>query len=65
VLQAYWLCFTLTAMALIRAQLTSGGGFNAYNWINILLFVILAAGYGWFSFVERISVFEGLGVSAD
>jgi hypothetical protein len=62
-LQAYCFCFTLTTLALVRAQVTSGGGMNAFNWINIALFAVLAGGYGWFSFFERISVFEGLGVT--
>ncbi|RYG54991.1 hypothetical protein EON66_06350 [archaeon] len=30
------------------------------NWMNILVFSLLAAWYGWFACVERIAVFEGL-----
>jgi hypothetical protein len=46
--QAYCGCFALTSIALLRAQLTEGGGLNAWNWVNITAFALLAAFYGWF-----------------
>ena len=58
--QAYWFCFSLTALALIRAQVTGGGGLNDWNWINIAMFMGLALCYAWFAFFERISVFDSL-----
>ena len=59
--QAYWGVFTLTALSLLRAQVTPGGGMNTLNWINIGLFVGLAGCYGWFAFFEKPSAFEGIG----
>ena len=59
--QAYCGCFLLTTLTLLRAQLTEGGRFNAFNYINILLFLSLTCSYCWFSFFERLAVFEGLG----
>lgn len=58
--QAYTIAFALTLIALLRAQLTEGGGLNGYNWITILLFLGLTMGYGWFVFFEKIKVFESL-----
>lgn len=54
--QAYCIAFTLTFLALLRAQLT--GGMGALNWVNIGLFAGLAGVYAWFIFVEPIHVFE-------
>ena len=59
--QAYGACFALTAAALLRAQLTPGGGLAAANWLNIAGFAALAAAYGYFALFEKIAVFEGLG----
>lgn len=61
--EAYTIAFLLTTLALMRAQLTEGGGMNAWNWINIAVFASLACFYGWFVFFEKIAVFEGLGKS--
>ena len=58
--QAYTIAFALTSIALLRAQLTEGGGFNVYNWISILIFVGLTIGYGYFVFFEKIKIFESL-----
>ncbi len=58
--QAYAIVFALTAIALLRAQLTEGGHFNAWNWLNIAMFVGLSAFYTWFVAFEPIAVFEGL-----
>lgn len=43
--RAYWIVFTLTALALLRAQMTPGGNFSPLNWANILLFTLLAVAY--------------------
>lgn len=50
----------LAALALLRAQVTPGGHFNDWNWLNIVLFLTLALCYAWFAFFERIAVFEGI-----
>jgi hypothetical protein len=59
--QAYFGVFLLTTVALLRAQLTPGGFLSAWNWLNILGFAALSAAYGFFAFVQKIAVFEGLG----
>ena len=59
--QAYSVCFAITTLALLRAQLTEGGHMNAWNWVNITLFGLLTAFYLYFCFVQKIAVFEGLG----
>jgi hypothetical protein len=58
--QAYFIVFLLTTLALLRAQLTPGGHFNMFNWVNIGMFGFLSVYYAYFVFVEKISVFEGL-----
>lgn len=58
--QAYFGCFVLTTLALLRAQLTEGSIFSSLNWLNIGLFAFLSSAYGWFSLVEKIKAFEGL-----
>jgi len=60
---AYAVVFLLTALALLRAQVTEGGGMNSLNWINIALFGGLSAYYGYFVLVEPVKVFEGIGKS--
>lgn len=57
--QAYAVAFTLSTMALIRAQLTESA-LSARNWLVILVFFVLSIGYVHFAIFERISVFEGL-----
>jgi hypothetical protein len=59
--QAYFGTFVLSTVALLRAQLTEGGGFSSWNWLTILLFAGLAGLYGVFVFLRPIKVFEGLG----
>ena len=61
--QAYAGAFALTAASLLRAQLTQGGRLSSLNWLNIALFVCLAAAYGYFAVFEKVAVFEGLGKS--
>lgn len=41
--QAYCGTFTLTCLALLRAQLTPGGNLSAWNWLNIFAFAGLGA----------------------
>ncbi len=59
--QAYCGVFALTTLGLLRAQLTPGGNLNGWSWLNTALFAGLAGGYGWFAFVQKLAVFEGLG----
>ena len=58
--QAYVLAYGLQTVALLRAQLTSPNDHSVLNWLNILLFLALTCTYGWFVFVEKLSVFESL-----
>lgn len=58
--QAYCGCFALTSLSLMRAQMTEGGGLNAWNWLGVLVFAALSALYGWFVWGEPVYVFEGL-----
>ena len=58
--QAYVMAYGLQAVALLRAQLTSPDEHSTLNWLNILLFATLTGVYGWFVFVEKLSVFESL-----
>jgi hypothetical protein len=58
--RAYTVAFGGMALALLRAQLTSGGGLSAWNWLNIVVFLLLTALYGWFA-VDELPTFEGLG----
>lgn len=60
VVRAYAVVFSLTTVALLRAQFTDST-WHALNWLNILLFAALAAFYSWFSIVQPPPVFEGLG----
>lgn len=53
--------FSLTFLALLRAQLAPNGPLSPWNWLNILLFASLAGGYGYYSFIEPIRTFEGIG----
>lgn len=57
-IQAHWAVLTLSALVLLRAQLTPGGGMAASNWITIAVLVGLACSYAWLAFFERIKVFE-------
>jgi hypothetical protein len=59
-IQAYSVVFALTALALVRAQLTDGGHLNQLNWLNILMFASLALFYLYFLVFEPPSFFEGL-----
>jgi hypothetical protein len=52
--QAYWGTFSLTTLALLRAQVTPGGGMSALNWINILAFLLLSLAYAYFAFFEKV-----------
>ncbi|CAM9848316.1 unnamed protein product [Heterosigma akashiwo] len=58
--EAYFVAFLLTFIALLRGQLTEGTVFHFFNWLNILGFLGLTVLYGYFIFFEKISVFEGL-----
>jgi hypothetical protein len=53
--------FTLTFLALLRAQLAPDGPLSSWNYLNILTFASLAVAYGYYSLVEPIRVFEGIG----
>jgi hypothetical protein len=58
---AYTLVFSLTFLALLRAQVTPDGPLSAWNWVNIIGFAALAASYGYYSVMEPIRTFDGLG----
>jgi len=56
--QSYFVAFGLTTLALARAQLTEDMPVRLSNWLVILSFFALTMAYAWFSFFERISVYE-------
>eukprot|EP00929_Paragymnodinium_shiwhaense_P093682 TRINITY_DN53905_c0_g1_i1.p2 TRINITY_DN53905_c0_g1~~TRINITY_DN53905_c0_g1_i1.p2 ORF type:complete len:161 (-),score=25.88 TRINITY_DN53905_c0_g1_i1:262-744(-) len=58
IVQAYCIVFTLTATVLLRAHLTDDG-FHPLNLLNIFIFALLAAFYGWFC-MQPPPVFEGI-----
>lgn len=58
VVQSYFAAFLLTTLALARAQLTEDMPVRISNWLVILIFAVLTVAYAWFSFFERISVYE-------
>ena len=58
--QAYFAAFSLTTLALARAQLTEDNPVRLSNWLVILIFAALSAGYGWFAVFERVHVYEGM-----
>jgi hypothetical protein len=60
VVQASWGVCLLSSLSLIRAQLTSGGNLSQWNWISILFFTALSSFFGYFAWIEKISVFESL-----
>uniref|UniRef100_A0A7S2UWE6 Uncharacterized protein n=1 Tax=Fibrocapsa japonica TaxID=94617 RepID=A0A7S2UWE6_9STRA len=63
--QAYFGCFVLTFLSLLRAQLTAETLMVPMNWVIIVVFAFLSIYYGYFIFVEKITVFEGLGKSTN
>lgn len=58
VVQSYFVAFLLTSLALARAQLTEDMPVRISNWGVISIFAVLTGAYAWYSFFERISVFE-------
>ncbi|CAE8626670.1 unnamed protein product [Polarella glacialis] len=60
IVRAYFVVFTLTTLALLRAQLTDST-WHVANLLNLLLFGALAGFYGWFYWFNPPPVFEGLG----
>jgi hypothetical protein len=52
--QAYWGTFTLTTLALLRAQVTPGGMMSPWNWLNIAAFLSLSVAYAYFAFFEKV-----------
>ena len=59
IIRAYFGMFTLALLALLRAQLAGGSILTLWGWVNILIFLVLSAGFGHFSFVEPSSSFKG------
>ena len=58
--QAYVMAYGCQFVAMLRAQLTSPDDHSFLGWFSILLFATLTAVYGWFVFVEKLTVFESL-----
>ncbi|KAF0716594.1 hypothetical protein DYB37_001930 [Aphanomyces astaci] len=56
--QAYCLCFTLQALALVRAQVSSPESHSVLNWINIIVLAGLGTAYGYFIVFKTIKAFE-------
>ena len=58
VVQSSFAAFLLTTVTLARAQLTEDMPVRISNWLVISIFAVLTGAYAWYSFFERISVFE-------
>ncbi|KAG9409889.1 hypothetical protein AC1031_020202 [Aphanomyces cochlioides] len=56
--QAYCLCFSLQAIVMLRAQISSPESRSVLNWINILVLAGLGSAYGYFLFFKTIKAFE-------
>ncbi|CAK4772304.1 hypothetical protein LEN26_007799 [Aphanomyces euteiches] len=56
--QAYCLCFSLQAIAMLRAQISSPESHSVLNWINVLVLAGLGGAYGYFLFFKTIKAFE-------
>lgn len=61
--QAYFLSNGLQCLILLRAQIAVPETHSFGNWINILIFAALGAGYGYFIFVQPIKAFQLPGAS--
>ena len=59
IIRAYCAMFALALVALLRAQLARGSILTAWGWVNILIFALLTAGYGYFAVAEPVSSFKG------
>ena len=59
--QAFALVFALTLLSALRAQLAAGSPMAARNWFNIFGLAALTAGYCYYSFVEPLKTFDGIG----
>ena len=60
--QAYFLCFLLSTLGLIHEHVSNSGVLSGkfFGTIKIIGMIILTAGYGWFTFFQPPSVFQGL-----
>jgi hypothetical protein len=56
--QAYCICFSLQALALVRAQFSAPDSHSMLHWINILVLGGLGAAYGYFLAFKTIKAFE-------
>lgn len=60
--QAYFVCFGLSTLALIHEHVSNSGVLSGkfVGTVKIIFMVVLTAGYGWFTFFQPPSVFQGL-----
>ena len=60
--QAYFVCFFLSTLSLINEHLGNSGVVSGkfFGVLKIFFMVGLTAGYGWFTFLQPPSVFQGL-----
>ncbi|KAF1333689.1 hypothetical protein FI667_g2391, partial [Globisporangium splendens] len=56
--QAYCICFSLQALALVRAQLSAPDSHSSLHWLNILVLGGLGGAYGYFLVFKTIKAFE-------
>ncbi|KAF0699830.1 Aste57867_9606 [Aphanomyces stellatus] len=56
--QAYCLCFSLQALAMLRAQVSSPESHSVLNWLNIFILAGLGIAYGYFLAFKTIKAFE-------
>ena len=54
--EAYAVAFGLTTLVLLYAQYVEH--FSRFNWLNVIFFMSLCAGYSYFVFIEKISTFS-------
>jgi hypothetical protein len=61
IIRAYFVMFLLALLSHLRAQTAGGSILSAYNWLNILQFAGLSAGFGYFSLFEPLTSFSSKG----
>ena len=54
--EAYAVAFGLTTLVLLYAQYVEH--FSRFNYLNVIFFMSLCAGYSYFVFIEKISTFS-------
>lgn len=63
--QAYFVCFLLSTISLVLEHIQNSGVLSGkfFGTLKILAMIALTVGYGWFTFFQPPSVFNGLATS--